>query len=435
MTPFVAPESVFIGDDFTGASDTLATFARGGVSTKLFLSPPTTSGMAGLRAVGVATALRSMNPQRMREELDRVMPALAASGARFFHYKICSTFDSSPGTGSIGAAVSAISAHIDPALVLILGGQPSLGRYCCFGHLFARAADGDVHRIDRHPVMSRHPVTPMDESDLRRHLAKQGLDDIEPITTAEMERGAQANVERLVAAAASGPARFLFDLASQQHIVTMGKILRGIRGERRVLLVGASSVAEALVSSGTGPAVPVPVERTDASSGLPTFVFAGSRSSVTRSQVEASRMFLRLPLTPAVMSDPDQLQSTMEAARRQLTGGGNLLAHLLPEEDYGMTPDQLAERSADFVAEVAAGVHLSGLGIAGGDTSSMAAERLGVRSLTYAGDADRGVAICRAETAAKPLTLMLKGGQMGGVDLFDRFAGASVEELQAPSRL
>jgi len=30
-----------------------------------------------------------------------------------------------------------------------------------------------VHRLDRHPVMSRHPVTPMSEADVARHLEKQ----------------------------------------------------------------------------------------------------------------------------------------------------------------------------------------------------------------------------------------------------------------------
>jgi uncharacterized protein YgbK (DUF1537 family) len=33
-------ETVFIGDDFTGASDTLATLAERGVTARLFLSAP-----------------------------------------------------------------------------------------------------------------------------------------------------------------------------------------------------------------------------------------------------------------------------------------------------------------------------------------------------------------------------------------------------------
>jgi 3-oxoisoapionate kinase len=32
---------------------------------------------------------------------------------------------------------------------------------------------GAIHRLDRHPSISKHPVTPMTEADLRAHLAKQ----------------------------------------------------------------------------------------------------------------------------------------------------------------------------------------------------------------------------------------------------------------------
>ena len=51
-------------------------------------------------------------------------------------------------------------------------GAPRLKRYQMFGNLFA-AVDGVGYRLDRHPTMSRHPVTPMDEADLRVHLAAQ----------------------------------------------------------------------------------------------------------------------------------------------------------------------------------------------------------------------------------------------------------------------
>ena len=103
----------------------------------------------------------------------------AAQGVEILHYKCCSTFDSAPHVGNIGAAVRALQRHFPNPLVPIVGGQPNLGRYCLFGTLFAAAgAGGDVYRIDRHPTMSVHPVTPMGEADLRKHFAKQGLERI-----------------------------------------------------------------------------------------------------------------------------------------------------------------------------------------------------------------------------------------------------------------
>jgi uncharacterized protein YgbK (DUF1537 family) len=60
---------------------------------------------------------------------------------------------------------------------------------------------------------------------------------------------------------------------------------------------------------------------------------------------------------------------------------------------------------------------------AGGDTSSHAVAELGLFALTWAGATQRGAPLCRAhseDTAFDGLELVLKGGQMGSEDFFDR---------------
>ena len=54
----------------------------------------------------------------------------------------------------------------------MLVAAPPMRRYQVFGNLFAVRA-GRRGRLDRHPVMARHPVTPMDEADVGRHLSRQ----------------------------------------------------------------------------------------------------------------------------------------------------------------------------------------------------------------------------------------------------------------------
>ena len=101
---------------------------------------------------------------------------MKASGARHVHYKVCSTFDSSATVGSIGKAIDCGATVFQNKIIPVLGGSPSLGRYCLYGNLFARmgiGSNGKIYRLDRHPSMSKHPVTPADESDLRLHLGKQ----------------------------------------------------------------------------------------------------------------------------------------------------------------------------------------------------------------------------------------------------------------------
>src|SRR2546430_1301606 len=139
------PKLAFYGDDFTGASDTVATLAQAGLRAILFCGVPTPQQFrraGALDAFGIAGAARSMPPDAMRAELCTVGPFLTASGARVLHYKCCSTFDSAPHIGSIGVAVETLRAFVPEQPVLIVGGQPSLGRYCLFGELFAVAQRG-----------------------------------------------------------------------------------------------------------------------------------------------------------------------------------------------------------------------------------------------------------------------------------------------------
>ncbi|MCY0096870.1 four-carbon acid sugar kinase family protein [Hoeflea ulvae] len=257
------PLSVFIGDDFTGASDTLATWARAGVPARLFLDAAEAAAAdKNLEVIGIATELRGLSAERIRARASDVAEWVRSLEPRFVHYKVCSTFDSGPETGSIGAAVRAFEQVLDPGLTLVLGGQPSLGRYCLFGTLFARAADGEVYRIDRHPVMRRHPVTPMTEADLAVHLAAQGLDTLQSIPFTELSGQSGPLADLLKPGRGRGPARFLLDAASAEDICLVGAALGAIAGERPVLLVGASSVAEALLAcrkSGSMPMKPASI--------------------------------------------------------------------------------------------------------------------------------------------------------------------------------
>src|SRR5208282_1786575 len=115
---------------------------------------------------------RSRGPAWMSRNLPAIFRAMRRLGAPINHYKVCSTFDSSPRVGSIGRAMELGRTVFRSGTVPIVVGAPHLGRAVVFGNLFAEA-DGVMYRIDRHPTMRRHPVTPMTEADLRLHLARQ----------------------------------------------------------------------------------------------------------------------------------------------------------------------------------------------------------------------------------------------------------------------
>src|SRR4030095_7826732 len=169
----------FYGDDFTGSTDALEFINKAGAKTVLFTEPPTTEQLKsfpGLDAYGVAGKTRALDPGEMEKILVPAFERMKTIGAKHIHYKVCSTFDSSPTVGSIGKAIDCGAEVFNSNMIPVLGGMPALGRYCVFGNLFARmgiGSNGKIYRIDQHPSMSKHPVTPMGESDLRIHLGRQ----------------------------------------------------------------------------------------------------------------------------------------------------------------------------------------------------------------------------------------------------------------------
>ncbi|WP_226628057.1 four-carbon acid sugar kinase family protein [Alloyangia pacifica] len=397
---------VFVGDDFTGASDSLATYARAGLRARMVVG-----GAANepLDVLGLPTDLRSLPPETARADIATLWPRIAAEAPKVLHLKVCSTFDSAPGVGSIGAVAQELTARFTPDVVAVIGGQPSLGRYCAFGTLFARGPDGATHRIDRHPVMSRHPVTPMQEADLRRHLAAQGLGGLALVSFPELDTP-QAVARTLRA----GPA--LIDVTRTEDLPRIAEALRRAGG--RQLLIGASSVAEILGSGATRIASEAPCQSPTSDNLL---LFAGSRSSTTAAQVAAADRYRKLALTPEAL----RMGTLVAPAAEMLHAGTPALVHLLPDADYGLSPDALADRCADFVAALLAQAEVGYLGLAGGDTSSRICGRLGFDTLAFERMLGPGVCICAARHAdplRDGMRVMLKGGQMGAPDLFDSFA-------------
>lgn len=98
----------FYGDDFTGSTDAMEALALSGYRTVLFLEAPTPDMLQrfeGIRCVGVAGTSRAKSPADMAMEITPIMERLSRLDAPVVHYKTCSTFDSAPEVGSIGAAI------------------------------------------------------------------------------------------------------------------------------------------------------------------------------------------------------------------------------------------------------------------------------------------------------------------------------------------
>jgi uncharacterized protein YgbK (DUF1537 family) len=428
------PRLAYYGDDFTGSTDTLAAVVSAGWRAALFLGVPTADDLARfgpLDCVGVAGAARAMSPAEMSEALPPVLRGLAATGARVLHYKTCSTFDSAPHIGNIGHAVALARQALGPRPAYIVGGQPNLGRYCLYANLYARAGQGgQVHRLDRHPTMSRHPVTPMDEADLRLHLARQGLDGIASFDIGMLEEDAAAQTARLDALLADGASAVLFDVARPAHLTRIGALLWRQAGvqDGPLLAVGPTGAAQALLAGlpATDRVLPAPAGRRAVDQ---TFIIAGSRSPITAAQIAAAVQagFLSIGLDAVRLAGGDALytDTLVSDILRALRDGRSVVAHSTLGDDSGASRPgftrALAQACGGLMATTLARHPLARVGLAGGDTSSLAVQSWGARALTFSSLLSPGVAVCRVHAPGHPtdgVELMLKGGQMGPPSLF-----------------
>lgn len=446
----------FFGDDNTGSTDSMEALAKGGVNTVLFLSPPAPGDLLrfpGVQAVGVAGMTRTMAPNEMQEVLTPAFAALKSLGAPLCHYKICSTFDSSPHVGSIGTAIDVGARVFEAKMIPLLVGAPALRRYTLFGNLFATVGS-ETHRLDRHPTMSRHPITPMDEGDLRVHLAKQtskriGLFDILAL------QGSYADVTcRFDAALAQSQAEvMLFDVLDEERLATAGELLWRQTNVGSRFVVGSSGVPYALVhafrSHGLVPrtsptwAAIRPVKQ--------LLAVSGSCSPVTQSQIEhalgSERGFEGFDVDVLSLLDPSTAAGAREAAVQQALrildlGLSPLLYSARGPHDERIKRVEAMWRSKNINTGGAGralgeqlgmivraalerfnqnGPRLQRVVVAGGDTSGHAARCLGVQALSVIGFTAPGSPLCRAHSSdalVDGLEVLLKGGQVGQPDFF-----------------
>ncbi len=429
------PLYAYYGDDFTGSTDVLEALASAGVRSVLFVGPPSEAlraRFADCQAFGIAGDSRSRTPQWMSEHLPAMFRGLGALGAPVVHYKTCSTFDSSPAIGSIGRALEIGRDVLPGPFVPIVVAAPHLGRYLVFGNLFA-VASGVVHRIDRHPTMRSHPVTPMYEADLRRHLAAQTALRIGSVELPALARGTASDV--LAACVAAGDQAVLFDGVSEEDLAQTGRLLWRDAQASRLFCAGSSGLTYALLAAWRRDAV-IPSEAPAPPSIRPSdalLVVSGSCSPITARQIQFALRngYHGIPLDPAAHLGSGEAQIgesvVREAVNNLRAGRSTILYSAVGPLPPGATPsdERLGQRMGELLARILAGVpqHRRVL-LAGGDTSSHAAAQLNLSALTWAASLEPGAPLCRAHadrhSGRDGLELVLKGGQVGSEGFFER---------------
>jgi uncharacterized protein YgbK (DUF1537 family) len=296
--------------------------------------------------------------------------------------------------------------------------------------------------------MSRHPVTPMAEADLRLHLSRQGMKAVASLDYTAYDLDPDALEAKLDGLLGRSPDAVLFDVGHRSHLPVVGRLLwQRATAAAPLLAFGPSSVEQALIAhwqtmepsddparSGngedagfaTGTGRPPPAVG-------PVLVVSGSLSGVTARQRAQAKSYVQVAVDPARLTEGGTaaVAPALDEIVAHLAAGRHVLAHTAAAAESQDTPKadaRLARATGELLRVLLARVPLRRIGIAGGDTSSYAVKALDCWGLSYLGAIAPGSALCRLHAACASLDgleVMLKGGQMGTPDVFERLLGSA----------
>lgn len=440
------PLLAYYGDDFTGSTDVMEAFTLAGVPTVLFLQTPSQAWVkkfSHMKCVGLAGTSRGRSPAWMQQNLPPAFASLKAFGAPILQYKVCSTFDSNPEIGSIGTAIDLGVKVMGDSWSPMVVGAPRLRRYQAFGHLFAAMGDA-VHRLDRHPTMSRHPVTPMDEADLKQHLAKQTSKRIELVDLVALKQG--LGQQRLDAAIGSDGPVVLLDVIDEETLALAGQLVWTNRGSG-LFSASSSGLAYALVAHWRRVGLLSAPTDFPQTKGVDCIAaISGSCSPVTASQItwaaahgfDTQRMDVKAVLSADTCAvEVERLVQLAQLAVQKrvspliysASGPDDpaVLGFSKLAREAGIELSQAHERVGQALASIMRRIvdttGIQRIAIAGGDSSGAVASALDIAALTVVSQLTPGAPLCRAHaesTDMDGLEVALKGGQMGGPDFFER---------------
>jgi uncharacterized protein YgbK (DUF1537 family) len=425
----------FFADDLTGAADVLAQAHALGLDAALTLDP-TKPLPAAADVVGIAGPTRSLQGEELERAIREGLAPFRGEELDVLIYKVCSTFDSSPTIGNIGRAIEILQEYWpDHGAIPVVPAQPEFARYTAFSQHFGTYR-GEVYRLDRHPVMSQHPATPMSEADLRDVIAAQTLSGERPAAIHLPAYSDGSFRELWVQRRAHGGA-FVVDAVDSRQMDEVAAQLLG--GPAPALVVGSGGIMAALARlrrEGT----PGLQDRSSASG--PVLAVSASASSTTADQITdaigAGWVDVAIPAEAFEQEEPRG--QWVEVVASALLRGDHVVAHTLRGvDDPRMSTRQIAPADVGgAIGRLARVMVERGLtrdvAIFGGDSSSHALIALGVSELRVTEQFVTAGPICAADAASAVAgcRLLLKGGQVGPVDILRQFAGNPTIDKDKP---
>ncbi len=420
-----------IADDYTGGADVAGMIAQHGVRTVQLLGVPTENGIAALagryEAAVVCLKSRAAAPARARAMAGEALERLRLLDPKQFQFKYCSTFDSTP-RGNIGPVTDTLMEKLDVDFTVAVPALPVNGRTQYLGYLFVGG------QLLSESPMRRHPVNPMTDANLVRHLQLQTSRKVGLVGWPAVRAGARAIQREFRRLKAEGVQIALLDAIEERDVETIAEAVLHFR-----LITGGSGIAEKLAAAWKRQGLAAggratPSKRLKGAAGV--LVLAGSCSAATLEQIDVLRRSgcpsEELDVRRLLEDSHGELERLTRAALAGLKSGGAALIYSSapPEkraqivqwaEERGLPADRLAGEIERAFQRLAVGIigsaRIRRLVVAGGETAGAVLEALNLPALEVVEILDPGVPALLA-LGEREMGLALKSGNFGGPRFF-----------------
>ena len=362
--------------------------------------------LAKLDAIVVALKSRS-GPAKdaVAASLD-ALRRLRAWGADRFYVKYCSTFDSTD-EGNIGPVLDAITAELGVRRCVVVPSLPANQRTVYNGHLFVGG------ELLENSSMRHHPLTPMTRSRVADLLRPQTRHPVGEVLRETVRKGHTA-------------LRSAIDAAEVRYVVV------DAIDDEDLAIIGGATADDVLVSGGSGLALGITGPGEAAASWAPPprgrgAVLCGSVSRATLAQIAhaARTQPVRQVDIHAAIADPDAAASELAAwvlaqpsDSTPVVCAARDRADVRPRVDDVETAPVIERVLTQVASRLIGQGTLSGLIVAGGETSGAVVRGLDIQSLQIGPELGPGVCWSAAEASGRTFALALKSGNFGDKDIF-----------------
>ncbi len=405
-----------IADDFTGAADIAGFLVNNGLFTVQLNGVAAIPVPAEVQAVVISLKSRSCPAAEAVELSLGALRRLRELGCTQFFFKYCSTFDSTE-KGNIGPVTDALLRELDENFTVICPALPVNGRTVYYGYLF-------VNNVPLNESgMRNHPLNPMRDANLMRLMDAQSSGKSGNVPYPVVQEGTKAVCAKLAALLKEGVSYAVLDALADRDLDVLAKAVSGLK-----LITGGSGLGGALARMHAKSDQKIFCAK---GLGLPsdgrTVLLSGSCSEMTNRQVAAYREQAPV-LQVSVERCMENATAYAEEVAAELAAAvvgtfPTLVSATVPpdqlaviQQQFGMDASQAIENFFGHLAVCLRDAGFDHFITAGGETSSVITQALGVKGLYFGPQIAAVVPWVRAIDV--PLSLALKSGNFGDERFF-----------------